>query len=676
MARILIADDSYDARYLLRTVLAHAGHEVTEAVDGAEALKLARAAHFDLLISDGLMPVMDGFRLCLELRRDAKLCSLPFIFLTASFTQSDDLQLASAMGADAYLLKPAEPELILSTVEHVLAGPGPSADGMLVNSRLTAILDRYSERIEEKLDAKVADLTAARALRDSYHALLDHLPVLVMTLDSRGTPDFANRTLAAFLGSPETEALLAAVHPADDAAAKQFVASLVADPRPTRAVVRVRNHTDEYHVLEFTARPYDDANGNRLGFVIAGTDITRQEQQRELLLHAAEHDPLTDLPTRHVFDQRLDEILRNVSKGANCALLIVNSADLKAVNDRYGFDVGDATLANLARTISDAVRPGDLVARLCATEFGILAEGLGWEEASDLADTVSAAVASASLVPAAPAQRITVSTIVSVIPEVRPPGASTAPAMLAERSADVRLLAALQDRPELSFSPVYTLADGRIARCSMGYAFAVDERLVSGDELALGAAKHGVARRMTDRIVETALEQVREGGFTCSMALSLAAVLDPTVFERAELAAERLGITPGRLFFEVGLCDLGGIRPPAHWLNAARRSPVRLVHVCTDLSGFTSDPDRLGAATEVELPLYQLLNDDDTPHVMAEQAVERWRAAGAEVTATGVDRASAFGGLIELGVTRASGSALAPVVSRVTEVPHQVRVGG
>lgn len=678
MPRILVVDDSAEARHILRSVLTHAGHEVIEAADGAEALTRAQTEPFDLVISDGLMPVMDGFRLCLEMKRDPELAGLPFIFHTASFTHPDDLQLASAMGADAYLLKPVEPAELIRTVDEVLRSHSPEGRTALAEARLVSILDRYGGRIEHKLDQKVAALDESRALRDSYHALLDHLPVHVLTLDENGRPDFSNQTARTFLGQPDPSAMLAAVHPEDAQTVAAVIDSLVGDPRPVQTSLRLRRHDGAYCVFEVSARPYESPDGARLGFVVAAIDVTRQEQQKELLLHAAEYDSLTDLPTRHVFDRRFDEILRNVGKGANCALLFVESDGLKGVNERYGFDVGDATVANLARAITDAVRPGDLVARLCATEFVVLAEGLGWDEASDLSDGLCAAIARSSLVPAAPEMRLGVNVAINVIPEVRPSkeAARTAPAADAGSDSERRLLEALAGPPTMSFTPVYSLSDGRLARCAVRYAYAVEERLVAGDELALGAAKHGVARRVNMRIVELTLEHARAADVPCSMQLSLANILDPTIFERAELAASRLAVDPAQLLFEISLCDTGDIRPPAGWLKEAQHSAIRLVLSCTDLSLLGPGGTSMLGVDELEVPESAVLDEAGQPRPDAHQLLKQWREAGVVVTVTDVEDSSALAALETLGVAQVAGTMLAPSANDLREVPRSLRMKG
>src|ERR1700682_2357815 len=85
MATILVADDRPTNREFLVTLLGYSGHRLLEAADGAEALAAARAVHVDLVISDILMPTMDGYELVHQLRADSGLAGTPVIFCTAHY---------------------------------------------------------------------------------------------------------------------------------------------------------------------------------------------------------------------------------------------------------------------------------------------------------------------------------------------------------------------------------------------------------------------------------------------------------------------------------------------------------------------------------------------------------------------------------------------------------------
>ena len=121
MTSIMIVDDLQANRDFLRTVLSHHGHSVVEAADGIEALRLARAEPPDLVITDVLMPHMDGYELFKQLRLDAMTGHIPVVFYTAHYGEREATSLALANGVASVLTKPASSEDLLNTVARVLS---------------------------------------------------------------------------------------------------------------------------------------------------------------------------------------------------------------------------------------------------------------------------------------------------------------------------------------------------------------------------------------------------------------------------------------------------------------------------------------------------------------------------------------------------------------------------
>ena len=121
--RILLVDDDVSNLYIMRCLLQNKGYDVLDATNGADALEQARKTTPDLIVSDILMPVMDGFTLCRECKKDPLLRPVPFIFYTATYTDQKDKQFALDLGAVQFIIKPEDGLTFLSILEETLQKP-------------------------------------------------------------------------------------------------------------------------------------------------------------------------------------------------------------------------------------------------------------------------------------------------------------------------------------------------------------------------------------------------------------------------------------------------------------------------------------------------------------------------------------------------------------------------
>ena len=153
MATILIVDTHPANRRVYTTLLGNFGHRLLEADDGAQALELARAELPDLIITDILMPNMDGFTLVRRLRAEPLLMGLPVIFQTANYDVSEIHRLARASGIQHILRNPAEPQEILRAVNESLKQPTIPArlpqTGQLQREHLQLLADKLYQKVSE-----------------------------------------------------------------------------------------------------------------------------------------------------------------------------------------------------------------------------------------------------------------------------------------------------------------------------------------------------------------------------------------------------------------------------------------------------------------------------------------------------------------------------------------------
>lgn len=120
MAKILIAEDERDIRDLVAFTLRFAGHEVTAASNGEEAVQLAPKEKPDLILMDVRMPRMTGYDACRAMKADPNLKDIPVVFLSAK-GQESEIQTGLDVGAEEYLLKPFAPDQLTERVKAILA---------------------------------------------------------------------------------------------------------------------------------------------------------------------------------------------------------------------------------------------------------------------------------------------------------------------------------------------------------------------------------------------------------------------------------------------------------------------------------------------------------------------------------------------------------------------------
>ncbi|MGD8590891.1 MAG: response regulator [Chromatiales bacterium] len=120
MASILAVDDSASMRQMVSFTLKGAGYEVVEAVDGTEALNIAKGRSVNLVITDVNMPNMDGISLISELRKLPAYKFTPLLMLTTE-SSADKKQAGKAAGATGWIVKPFNPDQLLATVKKVLS---------------------------------------------------------------------------------------------------------------------------------------------------------------------------------------------------------------------------------------------------------------------------------------------------------------------------------------------------------------------------------------------------------------------------------------------------------------------------------------------------------------------------------------------------------------------------
>jgi PAS domain S-box-containing protein len=281
MATVLIADDLVQERLLLRTILENAGHDVAEAPNGADALALARAKRPDLLITDLLMPEMDGFELCRQWRRDPGLRDVPVLVYSANYSEPDDLAFSRFIGADRAIAKPVTREPILEAVSDLTSNSAHRAPQPVVNEEF---ISGYERSVNRKLYEKMTELAAkSRALEESearFRAMIEQGLVGVFLIEFDRIV-YANRRLSEIFGYGPEEMIgmdpLSMVMPQDLAYAEHKLRSQFELGVPSvRLEIRGRRKDGNAIFVEGESRTIE-LNGSTMAVGIFA-DITKKRE--------------------------------------------------------------------------------------------------------------------------------------------------------------------------------------------------------------------------------------------------------------------------------------------------------------------------------------------------------------------------------------------------------------
>lgn len=213
MTKVLVVEDNKLDRTLLGEMLTYKNYVLEVASDGFEALKSAKSSKPDIIISDIMMPVMDGFTLLRELKKDETTKHIPLVFYSAHYVDEKDKELALKLGASGFVFKPVEFKELINKIESVL---GEYETGLVKPEEPSfrteeEYLKQYSERIIRKLEEKVLELEQetverkwafeelGRALNEREN-FMETIPGIVFAADINGNMVRWNRKLAEVTG--------------------------------------------------------------------------------------------------------------------------------------------------------------------------------------------------------------------------------------------------------------------------------------------------------------------------------------------------------------------------------------------------------------------------------------------------------------------------------------------
>ncbi|WP_370627523.1 response regulator [Rhodoferax sp. PAMC 29310] len=278
MKHALVVDDLEEGRYLLRALLQGNGYRVTMAGNGVAALEAARQDQPDVIVSDVLMPQMDGFALCRAWMLDATLKAIPFVFYSATYTHPEDVTLALDMGAMRYLIKPLETDVLLNEIanatEERQKSPSPPQSRVPLDTPEFEVL--HDAVLARKLEDKIAQLEATK---NKLQATLDAIPDLLFEVDRSGRYLTVHAPRSELLVAPRSELLGRTVTQVMEPEAAAVVMAALAEANATGW-----SHGRQIELLlpqgplwfELSVAKQIQANSVEPHFVVISRDITER----------------------------------------------------------------------------------------------------------------------------------------------------------------------------------------------------------------------------------------------------------------------------------------------------------------------------------------------------------------------------------------------------------------
>lgn len=378
--RILIVEDSLTQAEQLRYFLQEHGYVVAVAYNGAEALRVLPEFKPEIVISDVVMPGMDGYTLCQQIKNDRNLRDLRVVLLT-SLSDPVDIIRGLNCGADNFLTKPYNEEMLLSRLMNIQVNSemrrhGSTQIGMeiffagqrhFLSAERVQIVDlllaTYENAIQKSRELEESHRELRKAyetismLEVTYRSLLESNADGMLVIGQDGAIRYAN---------PAAEVLFR--NCGESLVGSQFNYPIF--PDETREITIAcpdgMECVAEMRVVR-TSWEREEA------FLASLRDVTDSVLLREQLSNLSLTDELTGLYNRRGF-QVLGEQRRKEADlhRTGFSLLFLDIDDMKTINDTFGHAAGDQSITDTADLLCGAVRESDIVARIAGDEFAVL----------------------------------------------------------------------------------------------------------------------------------------------------------------------------------------------------------------------------------------------------------------------------------------------------------------